>query len=190
MYPHLCRLLTTFCINAPNSSYSCVLQWSFGQPFVIQCHSCFFWYSFPSNSSSQSAFFLLPISASLCLSAYLFFVAYRSGDKLSFSKGRALNASQDLLYLWFSQCPHWIYTILPGKYVSMDTGTNCPCVWRLKSFCGIPWPLFCKAVMVYVTVKDQSIVTLKWATGTTDNAVLVFMGMFFLQWDWMQSPKS
>lgn len=85
MDPHLCPLLATFCINTPNSSYSCVLQWSFGQFSVIQCHSCFFWYSFPSNSSSQSTFFfLLPISASLCLSAYLFFVAYRFGDKLFF----------------------------------------------------------------------------------------------------------
>lgn len=53
-----------------------------------------------------------------------------------FFKGHALNASQDPLYLWFSHCPHWIYTILPGRYESIDTRTNFLCVLRLKVAVG------------------------------------------------------
>lgn len=129
--------------------------------WLVLCDSVsfmFLWYSFPSNSLNQSIFFLLPISASLCLSAYLFFVAYRPGDgPCLFFKGHALNASQDPLYLQFSHCPHWIYTILPGRQEFIDTGTNFLCVSKLNvavrhlSYKSLFW----KALMAYVTVTNS-----------------------------------
>lgn len=84
MYPHLCPLLATLCINTPNSSYSRVFTVVFWPLLCDSLSFMFFLVQFLIKilKSICLFFFLLPISASLCLSAYLFFVVYRFGDKL------------------------------------------------------------------------------------------------------------
>lgn len=137
MYPHQSPLLATFCINTPNSSYSCVFTVAFWPALCDSVSFMFFLVQFPIKFFKSIYFFSfcclsLPLSVSLLICAlWLIDLGINCRIFFLFLKGRAPNASPDPLYIWFSHCPHRIYTVLPGRYLSVDTGANFLCVWKL-----------------------------------------------------------
>lgn len=77
MYPHQCPLLATFCINTPNSSYSCVFTVVFWPVLCDSVSFMFFLVQFPIKFLKSIYFFSfcclsLPLSVSLLICSLWF----------------------------------------------------------------------------------------------------------------------